>query len=50
MEAIPDATASPPGLHGGLALLEHVVGGVHDAAKDIARHLEVEQVRPLSKA
>ncbi|MCY1288947.1 hypothetical protein D9M70_380140 [compost metagenome] len=31
-------------LERGQALLEHVVGRVHDAAVDIARHLQVEQV------
>jgi hypothetical protein len=30
--------------HGGDALLQHVLGRVHDAGVDVARHLEVEQV------
>ncbi len=29
------------------ALFEHVVGGIHDAGVDVARHLQVEQVRSV---
>ena len=32
------------------ALFQHVLGGIHDAAVDIARHLEVEQVRAVLRA
>ncbi len=32
------------------ALFEHVVGGIHDAGVDVARHLQVEQVRAVPGA
>ena len=34
-------------LDGGHALLQHVIGRVHDAGVDVARHLEIEEVRAV---
>ncbi|MNL18749.1 hypothetical protein D3C87_1399070 [compost metagenome] len=34
-------------LEGGHPLFQHVVGGVHDAGVDVARHRQVEQIRPV---
>ena len=34
-------------LQGRQALLQHIAGGVHDAGVDIARHFEIEEVRPV---
>ena len=31
----------------GHPLLQHIVGGVHDAGVDVARHRQIEQVRPV---
>ena len=37
-------------LEGGQPLLEHVLGRIHDAAVDVAGHLEIEQVGPVLRA
>ena len=39
--------AADAALQGRQPLFQHVAGGIHDAGVDVARHFEVEQVRPV---
>ena len=36
-----------PSFQRGHPLLQHIVGGVHDAGVDVARHRQIEQIRPV---